>query len=271
MLPLHGNGWSVSWSGQQGFVRTTPLEGSATDSGSGSTPPVSLSLLLQSARIHASFPEKITVYPTTPDAAPDAAQWQHQLGLPVTVGALMDWRVTATNPVSRLIQTQRRWNTDTAFWGRLRPAGWIILATLAVHLIASGIDWMLLAGAQRSLRNDIEMQFRRLFPDAIAVVDPALQMRRKLTEARHAAGLADGTDFLPLLDKASPALKSLPSDALRVMTYDQGRLSVELRVQDAGTMQLLINDLQRAGLSIEVPANALNSVSPTTIISIRES
>ncbi len=130
---------------------------------------------------------------------------------------------------------------------------------------------MLLEGSQRSLRNGMEMQFRALFPESVAVVDPALQMRRKLTEARHAAGLVDGTDFLPLLDKATAALKSLPSDALRVMTYDQGRLTVELRVQDSGAIQRLINELQRAGLAVEAPANTSKSGSPTTIISMRES
>jgi general secretion pathway protein L len=138
-------------------------------------------------------------------------------------------------------------------------------------LIASGVDWMLLAGSQRALRNDMENRFRALFPDAVAVVDPALQMRRKLTEARHAAGEADSTDYLPLLDKAAPALKLLPSDALRVMTYDRGRLTVELRVQDAGSIQRFINELQRAGLTVEKPANASKTVSPTTIISMRES
>jgi len=271
MLPLQDNEWSVFWNGQQGFVRTAQFEGSATDSGNRSTPPVSLSLMLESTRSNATLPGKITVYPSSTDAGPDAAQWQLQLGIPVTVCAPLDWRTTATNTESRLIQTQRRWNTDTALRARLRPAGWIVLAALAVHVIASGVDWMLLAGSQRALRNDMENRFRALFPDAVAVVDPALQMRRKLTEARHAAGVADSTDYLPLLDKAAPALKLLPSDALRVMTYDRGRLTVELRAQDAGSIQRFINELQRAGLAVEKPANPSKTVSPTTIISMRES
>ena len=271
MLPLRDNGWSVFWNGQQGFVRTARLQGGAIDSGNRSTPPVSLSLMLESARSSATLPATITVYPATADACPDAEQWQQQLGVPVTVGTPLDWRVTATNTESRLIRTQRRWNTDTALWARLRPAGWIVLAALAVHLIASGVDWMLLAGTHRSLRNDMETRFRTVFPDTVAVVDPALQMRRKLTEARHAAGLADSTDYLPLLDKATPALKSLPGDALRVMTYDQGRLTVELRAQDAGAIQRFINELKRAGLAVETPAETPKSGSPTTIISMRES
>jgi len=271
MLPLQDDGWSVFWNGQQGFVRTARFEGGATDRGSRSTPPVSLSLMLESSRRNATPPGKITVYPSTSDAAPDATQWHHQLGVPVTVGAPLDWRMNATNAESRLIRTQRRWNTDRALWARLRPAAWIILTAFSVHLLASGLDWMLLAGSQRSLRNDMETRFRALFPDSVAVVDPALQMRRKLTEARHAAGLADSTDFLPLLEKATPALKSLPSEALRIMTYEQGRLTIELRAPDAGAIQRLINDLQRAGLVVDIPANASKSGLTTTTISMRES
>jgi hypothetical protein len=44
-----------------------------------------------------------------------------------------------------------------------------------------------------------------------------------------------------------------------------------LRVQDAGSIQRFINELQRAGLTVEKPANASKTVSPTTIISMRES
>jgi len=60
---------------------------------------------------------------------------------------------------------------------------------------------------QQKLRQGMEIRFSRgTFPDTVAVVDPALQMRRKLTES--AACCRPGpmpAIFLPMIDKAGAA------------------------------------------------------------------
>ena len=85
----------------------------------------------------------------------------------------------------------------------LRPAAWIAGAALAIHAVALVADWTLLGAEQRSLRAQMEARFRSAFPDAVAVADPALQMRRQLAAARHRAGVPDGGDFAPMIEQSS--------------------------------------------------------------------
>jgi general secretion pathway protein L len=97
---------------------------------------------------------------------------------------------------------------------------WIVVGALALHGLALIGDWVRLASEQRSLRQQMESRFRAAFPEALAVADPALQMRRKLTEARHAVGQPDDGDFLPMVVKATGALKGIPSGGLRILSYE---------------------------------------------------
>ena len=107
---------------------------------------------------------------------------------------------------------------------KLRPAAWIAGAALAIHALFLLADWTLLAAQQRGLRGQMEARFRGVFPDAVAVADPALQMRRQLAVARNRAGIADGGDFAPMMEKVALALKELPAGALRSLAYEGGRI-----------------------------------------------
>lgn len=87
-----------------------------------------------------------------------------------------------------LAQDSPRWRGIPAVASKLRLAAWIAGISLVLHAGALAVDWTLLVSEQRSLRQDMDTRFRATFPDAVAVVDPLLQMRRKLSEARHAVG-----------------------------------------------------------------------------------
>jgi general secretion pathway protein L len=139
---------------------------------------------------------------------------------------------------------------------RLKPAAWIAAAALAVHAAALVADWTFLAGQQRTLRQQMEARFRAAVPDALAVADPALQMRRKLAEARHAAGLADGGDFLPLIEQVAAGMKDLPPGSVRVASYESGRITLELSVSDEPALRRVAARLREAGLDVDTSAAA---------------
>jgi general secretion pathway protein L len=134
----------------------------------------------------------------------------------------------------------------------LRPAAWIAGAALAIHGVALVADWMQLGAEQRAVRAQMEARFRRAFPDAVAVADPALQMRRQLAAQRQRAGLADAGDFAPMIEKVAGALKDLPAGALRTVSYESGRLSLELAPTDAPALERLAARLVRSGLSVQI-------------------
>jgi general secretion pathway protein L len=119
---------------------------------------------------------------------------------------------------------------------------------------------MLLGSEQRAVRAQMEARFRSVFPDAVAVADPALQMRRQLAVARHRAGLLDGGDFAPMIEKVAIGLKALPAGALRTVSYESGRMSLHLSTIDEAALRRAVAGLNHAGLKVDVTGTKLITV-----------
>ena len=255
LLPLSEKEWSLAWDGSEGIVRTSLLEGSATDCGDAHTPPLSLRLMLEEARARGEAPASIALHAaigvTAGVATPDPDAWQRALGIPLRLAGSWDWRTASPQAGVRLAQRQRRWRIAPGVLARLRPAAWIVGAALAMHAAALVADWAALAQSQRALHEAMTARFRATFPDAVAVVDPVLQMRRKLAEARHAAGRTDRGDFLPMFELVAAAAQDLPAGTLRVVAYEGERMSLELSGADEAGLRRMLQRLRDAGLHVE--------------------
>jgi general secretion pathway protein L len=249
LLPRRAGEWSVFWDGHEGFVHTGDLDGAATDEGDARAPPMALHLMLKEAAAEGVEPAALAVYAPTPDAAPDLDAWQSALGLPVRFAGEWDWRLAPSARHARLALESRSRRVEQ-FVKRLKPAAWIAAAALLLHLGALAVDWALLSAEQRTLRSGMEQRFRAVFPDAVAVTDPALQMRRRLAEVRHAAGIADPDDFLPALARAASAVMSLPPGSLRAFSYESGALTVHLTGADETTLRAVVGSLADAGVTV---------------------
>jgi len=252
LLPRSSGAWSLAWDGREGFLRTGEFEGAATDSGDAASPPLSLHLMLEEAQRRGARPDAIAVHVTAPGAAPDLAAWQRDLGIPLHLLGTWDWRTAPEQAGIGLAQERRRWRMSPVALARLRPAAWIAGAALVLHGAALITDWMLLASQQRTVRAQMEARFRRVFPDAVAVVDPALQMRRQLAAARHRAGVPDGGDFAPMIEKVAAGLKTLPAGGLRTVSYESGRMSLEFAASEEAALRRTVARLMQAGLIVDV-------------------
>jgi general secretion pathway protein L len=277
MLPLTAGEWSLAWDGREGFVRTSEIEGAATDCGDRETPPLSLRLMLDEAKARIEAPKSIVVYlsmtaaDAESNAAPDPDAWQRKLGVALRLAGPWDWRRAPPDAGVSLAQERQRWRLLPGTLQRLRPAAWLVGIALAVHALALIVDWTRLAGEQRSLRAQMESRFRTAFPDAVAVADPALQMRRKLSDARHAAGQPDSGDFLPMIEKVANALKEVPPGALRIAAYESGRMTLELAaVEEAGVRRIVARLLQ-AGMHVDTSATATRAGNATVVLTVRSS
>lgn len=271
LLPWTTGQWSLAWNGRDGFVRTGALEGAATDCGDRETPPLSVRLMLEEAEAHSAGPNSIALYTTAPDATPDVEAWTRELGIAVSHAGTWDWRTAPSDSGVSLAQARQRWRGFTGASARLRPAAWILGIALVLHGIASVVDWTSLANEQRALRQQMETRFRAAFPDAVAVVDPALQMRRKLAEAHHATGQPDSGDFLPMIEKVAAGLKDLPAGQLRIVSYESGRMTLEIAVRDEASVDGIVTRLIESGLSVEPAATAKRPGSATMTITVRTS
>jgi general secretion pathway protein L len=271
LLPWVTGEWSLAWNGREGFVRTGEFEGAATDCGDREAPPLSLRLMLEEAEAHSAGPSSIAIYPTAPEAAPDIAAWQSELGIAVRLAGTWDWRTVPPGAGVSLAQERQRWRAFTGAAARLRPAAWILGAALVIQAAALGIDWTSLANEQRTLRQQMESRFRAAFPDAVAVVDPALQMRRKLVEAHHTAGQSDSGDFLPMIEKVMAAMKDLPAGGLRIVSYDSGRMTLEFAANEEAAVHRIVTRLVQSGLSVEPSAALKRPGGATVVITVRAS
>jgi len=117
----------------------------------------------------------------------------------------------------------------------------------------------------------MESRFRAAFPDAVAVVDPALQMRRKLAEAHHATGQADSGDFLPMAGKVAAGMKDLPAGALRIVSYESGRMTLEVATNDEAAVQRVVTRLIHSGLSVDPASTLKRPGGATVVITVRSS
>ena len=251
LLPREESEWSLAWNGLDGFVRTGEFEGAATDCGDRAAPPLSLHLMLKEAGVHSARPTSIALYTSVADATPDIDAWTEALGVAVRLAGNWDWRTAPSGAGVSLGQEQQRWRAFTGVAARLRPAAWVLGAALAIQAIALVIDWTSLASEQRDLRQQLESRFRTAFPDAVAVADPVLQMRRKLAEARHAAGRPDSGDFLPLSEQVAAATSGLPPGAIRAVSYEGGRMTLELSAVDEAGVRRIAARLREAGLGVD--------------------
>ena len=238
---------------------------------------MSLRLMLDEAKARIEAPRTIALHPSTnaageaATATPDLDAWQRKLGVALRIARPWDWRRASADAGVSLVQERRRWRLAPDTLQRLRPAAWLVALAFGVHALALVADWTRLAGEQRSLRTQMETRFRAAFPEAVAVADPALQMRRKLTDARHAAGQPDSGDFLPMIEKVAIALKEVPAGALRIASYESGRMTVELSAVDEGGVRRITARLLQAGLQVDaVPAGARGG-SSTVALTVRSS
>ena len=271
LLPWATDEWSLAWNGSEGFVRTGEFEGSATDCGDHTSPPLSLRLMLEEALSTRAGLSSIAIYPASPEAAPDIAAWQGQLDIAVRIADTRDWRTAPTDAGISLAQERERWRGLSGVATRLRPAAWILGAVLVLHAAALIVDWRTLENEQRSLRQQMEARFRASFPETVAVVDPVLQMRRQLAEARHDAGQTDSGDFLPMIGNVTAALKELPADAVRVVSYERGRMTLELAINDDAALQRILTRLAQSGLSVDPAAAVQRPGGATAVITVRTS
>ncbi len=103
------------------------------------------------------------------------------------------------------------------------------------------------------------------------MADPALQMRRKLAEARHAAGRPDAGDFLPMVEIVMAGLKDLPAGALRTVSYEGGRMTLEVAAREEAELRRIVTRLARSGLSVESSAVSKRAGGATVVITVRTS
>jgi hypothetical protein len=78
--------------------------------------------------------------------------------------------------------------------------------------------------------------------------------------ARHRAGVPDGGDFTPMMGKAAAALKELPPGGVRSISYEGGRMSLELGAVEEAALRRIAARLGQEGLIVDAASAKLITV-----------
>lgn len=250
--PLAADGWTVVWDGAGGFVRTGAASGVALDIGDAGAAPLALRLSLDAAP---QLPQKIELRFGHEVAAEQRAmpQWS-DVQIPLVAGAEWDWRRAAI-PEDALNLLWGAFTPRAKFqewWPKLRPAAYLLAAVLAVEMAGSNIEWAMLAGQKAQLGKEMQRTFRATFGDSVTLVNAPLQMQRNLAEIRHAAGVPDAGDFLPLFNRAGSSLAALPAGSVAAMHYEAGRLDIDMKLARREDFPALLQSLKSSGLGAQL-------------------
>jgi general secretion pathway protein L len=254
LVPCEPGSWTVVWHGSGGFVVIDGGEAIALDASLDGRPPLALKLAADECRGRADAPRAVRVLAAGAAELPDLAKWSESLHVPVSAGGrwrpeTVDARRVATADL--LAETAAPGWHDSGWVARLKPAALIAAIVLGVHTLLTVGDWVRLRYEAAALRTEAESQFRKAFPDAKAVVDPALQMGRGVAGLRRAAGEPDATDAIPLLARIAPALRDANLRA-QAIKYERGQIELELAVPAGESREALAARLRSPGIVVRV-------------------
>ena len=247
--------WTVVWNGREGFVRTGMVSGQSLDGGSAEAPPLGLLLAVKEAAEKGSAPRKINLQIAEGSDQPDLESWASRLGVQVEVTGAWDWSAAAygMDKGVNLLQgefTPARFESDSR--QRLRIPMILVGIIIALQFGGGLADWLMLNYEKRQLDANMQKDFRLAFPEARVVVDAPLQMQRNLAELRHARGLSDSADFLPVLAKAAPILAQSESTAIQSMQYESGILKIDVQLRGSQTPGQVRSRFQSVGMQADI-------------------
>ena len=250
--------WSVSLREKEGFLVRDDGFAVAFDYSADREPPLALRLALKESAQRSQSPRLVRVESVdTAHVSLDSTLWGDTLGVAVEARAAYP----AHQRISRLLDKPRQridflggafsrrgnWNERLNL---LRPALIIIAVMLGLHLVFSGIDWWRLDHERRTLESAMVNVFKSAFPDARAIVDPALQMRRNLETLKRERGIAADNAFLTQLARAATLIEGDSEVKTRGAQWDGKRLTLDVEARNAQALGPLKARLPGSGAQI---------------------
>lgn len=266
-VPFAPRSWSVVLRDDGGFVRSGPHGGFSLDLAVAEAPPVQLRLALAEAGSGRAAPEKLRVHRSGAGFALEP--WRAALRVAIEDGGMWHWEASDIGTAPDLLQGDLRPRHDRL--ELLRP--WIPAALLAgamvvVQVAFTLLHWATLSWERASVSREMEAVFRQAVPDAQAVVDPPLQMRRILADLRRASGALAADDFLALLGRTAPEFARVSGSSVRTIEYASGVLRVDLLVPRSEAAAELVQKLAAAGMRAKLESSSASGAGVLARISL---
>jgi general secretion pathway protein L len=250
-VPWSPQAWAIAFADSNAWLRTGAASGSACPR-TGNEPPAILRLALTEARAAQQAPDSLLVFGAPPEL--DANAWSEALGVTVhaTTQAPGQWEYAAL-PTLNLLQGEFALHSQAADVLRpLRPAAIMLGVWLVGALVVNAVDWWQLRGQYEGYRREMNNILLKNFPDTKVVLDPAQQMTRGLEQLQKRGGTGAESDLVPLLARATPALRKQPQVRIASLHYADRSLTIDLLAPSAQALETLKQDLQSANIDAEL-------------------
>jgi len=223
-LAASGSGeWNIVWGPERGLLVDDRGVAVPFDR-AGDGVPLPIRLALDEAAAKGERPARVVIHSESREPLPDVQRWSSESGAAFTQG--VPWEAarirTPTAEAIDLMQGEFAPRSAALAASRIPRGATILAAVIAVLQVAFvAVDAWRMDRERLSLEAKREAIFRTAFPEAKAVVDPELQMRRNVAELRRARGLAGDDDFLGQATRAAR-----DGASVRSLEYAAGRMQV---------------------------------------------
>ncbi len=264
LLPVKKDEWSVQLAAKNAYAKRSDGFAYAIDAGTLAQPPFALTLALNEV---AEKPSAISLFFATTDSLGETdkknlnANWQAALGVPVKISrdSIQD-STTKTTAFKRLANLKSGnlltgefapTRAANAWLQSLKPA--LALASLMalLHIAFVVGDNGRLERKRNAIENEMRTTFQTAFPQAVTIIDPALQMRRNLETLQRERGILRDDDSRRLLAQLA-ALRASASD-LDVMAVTikpgEAKMIAKFSADNIAKADATILDLQKAALA----------------------
>ena len=251
-LTLDNNYWSMTFLGDVLLVKTGNFAGFSCQL-DGSKIPLQLANALNSLDDNAK-PEKIIFNVIDDDL--NVKEWSDETGIEIIKTKSDLWSTFQTlTPALNLLQGEFKPKREiNPALSRFIPAAAIALIWITFSLIVNIWEWQTLNTNFKNANIQMRQLFKSSFPGARTIVDPALQMQRKLEGLSGSSGGYVKSDFIALLSLSAPALAALENGAVESLRYNEKSLNISLGLPDFKTLEELKERLATMGMQVEVVA-----------------
>ena len=246
LLELPYDGWAMVCRGHESFVRINASQGFPLDVDiSSEVIPLLLTMAVQQST-KTKKPASISLYGEVPKYVSD---WASQLDIPIVRASNQEWIVSNNKPTVNLLQ------------GEFQPSGGIsrrlvafksvvvaLVCLMAMQIVFSMLDYAIKFRENHKLDQEMITQFKATFPNANTIVDAPLQMQRNLDDLKHGAGQSGNNDYISLLSTVTSSIGVLPTERLKGMDYQNGKIILNLLMPDMDQTKALMQRLNTSGL-----------------------
>jgi general secretion pathway protein L len=215
--------WNLVWSAARGMLVDDDGVAATFDHNASDTMPLALRLAMDEAAARGQKPHGVRVHTEGGASLPDLERWTSDSGVRFTRGSQWETLSKAEPSGSAINLLHGEFSPRRDARTRLpRAAIWlgVAIAVLQMSLVAIDAGRLRLERARLEARR--EAIFRDAVPEARAVVDPELQMKRILVDLKRTHGIAVEDEFLGKMSRAA----SESAGVAKSVEYANGKLTV---------------------------------------------